>query len=609
MPVGLPISYYKYNKQFFFMFDKINLPLAKQKKSKFNLRNHVIATGEMGQLFPIRQIECVPGDEFNIDVEMFSRTAPLVVPTFGSVKFTTRAFFVPNRLCFPFWNEFITGKNVVINNQPTTPVIPYITNTEIVNFFITPAYGLTEASTEVVVDIEVIDDSEGYNPIFRGNFTNKGRYWLKVFNSLGYKFNFVAIPNNAEHDFNPHYSLLPLLSFLRIYLDYYLPSQYLENSLINQYFNNIRSTFPLHEQYVYNLWQVLDSIQLTYDNDYFTSAWRYPLSLLGNSSDQNKIVNDLSFNRRVESDNPANSYVRSNSYNGNSSIQGTNWAMTMAQKLANYIIRNNYAGSRAVEQILARFGVKVPDMEIQRSVHFGTSVSNLQIMDVTNTAESEDYKLGSYGAKAIGFDKGRKMHIECKEHGFILLLCSIMPETSQGFQGFDRNLLHLDKFDFYTPEFDKSIMQPIYSGELISNYKRDNTIYQEYKNNNAKPKNIFGFVPYATEYKIAHDNVIGDFNISHLNEGLDCYHLFREIEPDTQIIAQNPNLIYFNSAQYNRIFNVTNENQDHFYMIYRIKVVATRPMLSISESIPFNDDDIEHRNSVHMQANGSSMNN
>lgn len=597
------------------MFDKINLPLAKQKKSKFNLRNHVIATGEMGQLFPIRQIECVPGDEFNIDVEMFSRTAPLVVPTFGSVKFTTRAFFVPNRLSFPFWNEFITGKNVVIDNEPIEPQVPYITNTEIVGFFRTFENGLMIPVSSSSAPHDVSIYSAAGAVIGQANFTNKGRYWLKVFNSLGYKFNFVVTDSNVDGDFNPHYSLLPLLAFLRVYMDYYLPSQYLENSLITQYFNQLRLVVGTHSLYIGTLWKVLDSIQLTYDNDYFTSAWRYPLALLSNAVAGNIRADELGGNYHVDSQVVAGSYTRGAQFNNTTLQNGSiNWAVTMAQKLANYIIRNNYAGSRAVEQILARFGVKVPDMEIQRCVHFGTSVSNLQIMDVTNTAESEDFKLGSYGAKAIGFDKGRKMHIECKEHGFIILLCSIMPETSQGFQGFDRNLLHLNKFDFYTPEFDKSIMQPIYSGELISNlkgssYSPDAEDLQDFVDNNAKPKSIFGFVPYGTEYKVAHDNVIGDFNIPSLSQGLDCYHLFREIYPDTQIIAQNPNLIYFNPTQYNRIFNVTNENQDHFYLIYRIKVVATRPMLSISESIPFNDDDIEHRNSVHMQANGSSMNN
>lgn len=592
------------------MFDKLKLPLAKSKKSKFNLRNHVIATGEMGQLFPIRQIEVVPDDDFTIDVEMFSRTAPLVVPTFGSVKFTTRAFYVPSRLLYPYWNEFITGKNIYVDGEPYTPEIPFIYGYELADFFIDTNFGLSEYVSTGSYDFSLRDRE---NIVKHFVFTNKGRYWLKVFHSLGYKFNFVSNYGTDVHKNEVKYSLLPLLSFLRVYMDYYLPSQFLETSRITQYFNQLRGVYD-RIWFVTGLWQAITDIQLAYDNDYFTSAWRCPLSLMANSKEDTFInITDKGqqYENRAVSDNYA---VVGATYSEKFNGESTNFAISLAQKLANYIIRNNYAGSRAVEQILARFGVRVPDMDIQRCIHFGTSQSNLEIMDVTNTAESEYAKLGSYGAKAIGFDNGNKMHIHCKEHGFIILMASIMPETSMGFQGFDRNLMHLDKFDFFTPEFDRSIMQPIYSGELLCNFMDSNTddsniTYSDYESHNAKPTDIFGFVPYGTEYKVAHDNVIGDFNIPHLGQELDCYHLFREIIPDTNIIAQNQNLIYFNSDQYNRIFNVTDQNEDHFYMIYRIKVTAERPMMSISESIPFADDDIEHRNRVSMQPNGSKYNN
>lgn len=594
-------------------FGKINLPIGKEKSNIFNLNNHVIATGEMGQLIPIRQIECVPGDKYTIDVSMFSRTAPLVCPTYGSVKFTTRAFFVPTRLVMAHFKEFITGKPVGIDDGYYTPTVPRISNLELSEIFRNPNNGLLKQVGNAPADVELRDTNGSVVGFF--NFTAKGRTWLKFLNGLGYRWNFLVKNNNSSAlniVYNSvDYSLLPLFSFLRVYMDYYLPSQYLTSSPVKQFFDGYITVETSHELMIERLYTVLDSIQLTYDDDYFTSAWRYPLSLDGSNSS-----NEISFDQKpqVIKGTFPDLYAYNNSFGSASDNDNTggqdNFAIQLARSLANYVIRNNFAGSRAIEQILARFGIKVPDYEFQRSVHFGTSVSNLQIMDVTNTAESADFKLGSFGAKAIGFDNGKKFSFECKEYGYILLLTSIMPETSMGWQGFDRNLMHLNKFDFFTPEFDGKYMTPIFSGELFSDYKgQDNQDYQDLVDNNCQPLKIFGFCPSYTEYKCAKDNVIGDFNIASLNEGLDSYHLFRDIYPESTIVAQNPDLIYFDDEQYNRIFNVTDKSADHFYMIYRINVKAIRPMKSISQAIPFDDNDIEHRNTVGMDANGSQFNN
>ena len=81
-------------------------------------------------------------------------------------------------------------------------------------------------------------------------------------------------------------------------------------------------------------------------------------------------------------------------------------------------------------------------------------------------------------------------------------------------------------------------------------------------------------------------------------EGLDAYHLFRDYYPNSRTLAQNSDLIYFNSEQYNRIFNVTDTEEDHFYMIYRLRVKAQRPMKNLSQSMPFDDNDLEHRRKI-----------
>ena len=77
-------------------------------RSAFNLSYSKLLTMDMGQLIPIMCDEVVPGDVFDIGNEMVIRFQPLVAPVLHPISAYVHYFFVPYRLLWDSWENFIT---------------------------------------------------------------------------------------------------------------------------------------------------------------------------------------------------------------------------------------------------------------------------------------------------------------------------------------------------------------------------------------------------------------------------------------------------------------------------------------------------------------------
>ena len=82
---------------------------ARPPRSLFNLSYEKKLTADMGQLIPIMCDECVPGDIWDISAAAVVRCQPLVAPPLHQVDLTVHYFFVPYRLIWDDWEDFITG--------------------------------------------------------------------------------------------------------------------------------------------------------------------------------------------------------------------------------------------------------------------------------------------------------------------------------------------------------------------------------------------------------------------------------------------------------------------------------------------------------------------
>lgn len=79
------------------------------KRSKHSLSHFNLLTTQMGIITPIQCVEVLPGDSFLQDNSVFIRTMPLVSPVMHPVHAEIRSFFVPTRIIWEDFTDFITG--------------------------------------------------------------------------------------------------------------------------------------------------------------------------------------------------------------------------------------------------------------------------------------------------------------------------------------------------------------------------------------------------------------------------------------------------------------------------------------------------------------------
>lgn len=83
--------------------------VKKPKRTAFDMSHEVKLTCDMGELIPFFVQDVIPGDTFKVSVETFVRFAPMIAPVMHRVNVFTHFFFVPYRLVWDEWREFITG--------------------------------------------------------------------------------------------------------------------------------------------------------------------------------------------------------------------------------------------------------------------------------------------------------------------------------------------------------------------------------------------------------------------------------------------------------------------------------------------------------------------
>lgn len=93
------------------------------RKSKFNLTHLHSTTLDPGYLVPFLLQPTLPNDSYRIGLSTFIRAQPMLAPLMHEVRLFTQYWFVPYRLLWDNWEEFITGGPELAS----TPAFPTIT--------------------------------------------------------------------------------------------------------------------------------------------------------------------------------------------------------------------------------------------------------------------------------------------------------------------------------------------------------------------------------------------------------------------------------------------------------------------------------------------------
>ena len=142
--------------------------------------------------------------------------------------------------------------------------------------------------------------------------------------------------------------------------------------------------------------------------------------------------------------------------------------LRLAFQIQKWMERNARAGARYTEFLQAHFGQSPRDDRLQRPEYIGGTKAPIIISEVLQTSSSDGTSaqgnLAGHGI-AISDQHAGKYHVQ--EFGLILGIMSVMPRTAYQ-QGINRQWLRRTKFDFFFPEFSNLSEQAIENAEICA---------------------------------------------------------------------------------------------------------------------------------------------
>lgn len=95
--------------------------MAKMKRALQDLSFMHSLSLDMGNLVPIAAIDVLPGDSFNVAAQMLARVSPLAKPVMHPVDVRMHYWYVPNRIIWEDWEDFIVGNEGAVTYPTITP--------------------------------------------------------------------------------------------------------------------------------------------------------------------------------------------------------------------------------------------------------------------------------------------------------------------------------------------------------------------------------------------------------------------------------------------------------------------------------------------------------
>lgn len=561
-------------------FDILKIKSAVKSHNKFDLSKTHLTTLNFGEIMPVYAEEVVPGDKFNISADYFSRMAPLVRPTYGKFNFKTVTAFVPYHQLAVDSDAWFAGKTTW---EGTTPVQRVITVEELTSFI--TGYCTTTTGATATNSVFTFIDNTGVTTY--NIFTPAGKYYMKVLNALGY-----TMPQGVDYQTGSTWmtytrktklSAYPLLAYFKLYNDYMSQSQRYNSSILSDTLRKIKYNVYISGMYATTgeltaacINSFFTWLFLNYENDYFTSAWQQPNNAINSIENitsstipgWSNVVNDTT------TDNTLVVPVQSSVVNIGQRM------LDFLKDFDNWVRRNNYSGSRAVQQVYSRFGIKTDDYKSHYAQVITTDSLPVQVGDITATGyDASDEGLGNYCGKGI-MSGSKAANCNVSDYGMILIL-GYFTVTPMNSYGYDRRVLRNSPLDYYNPEFDGVGADAISVGELWA----DPT---DTSNPGVTDNSIFGFTERYNSYRYGRDVITGEFRDYKNNGVMNVWHTGRNLaalRSGNNLVAQSTamNTLPQTNSEYNRIFSFVGTNADHFYLTCRFKVDAIRPMLNLNQ--------------------------
>lgn len=445
------------------------------KRTKHSLSHYKLLSCDMGKLVPIGLVEALPGDTIQQSTSLLVRMSPQLSPVMHPISVRIHHWFVPNRLVFPQWGDFITGGADGLGNGSVYPVNAgnvVVAQSDLLDYLGVPpaTYGAGKLGLLPL---------RGYNMIFNENYRDEDLVTP------------VAQDTNTVQN----------VAWEKDYFTSARPWTQKGPSV----------TVPLGSE----------AVVKTKATDTFTGTNQpelrvreavgggYP-SVATNVSVENstgKVQSSTFSGSGGQKLYPANLFADLST----ATATDVN-AIRRAFALQRYQEARAQYGSRFTEY-LRYLGITPSDARLDRPEYLGGGKQTISFSEVLRTgnvtADDATLPVGQLKGHGIAALRSNRYRYFVEEHGYIFTLLSIRPR-SMYVNGLDRTWSRRTKEDYYQRELERIGQQAVLNKELF---------FQ----NTGTDELTFGYQDRYSEYRHAYSNIAGAFRTT-----LDFWHLARK---------------------------------------------------------------------------------
>lgn len=536
------------------------VPSVNVSRSRFDRNSSVKLTFNVGDVVPFYVDEVLPGDTFSIDTSKVVRMQTLLTPMMDNIYLDTYWFYVPNRLTWSHWKEFM-GEN---SESAWIPEVEYS-----VPQLTAPDGGWAVGTIADYMGVPTGVENLSVNALPFRAYALIMDEWFRDQNltdPLKIPVTDAAVVGSNGTNYITDIVKGGMPFRAAKYHDYFtscLPApQKGPDVQIPVATPNPMPVVPMSNRFVLGDVPGFSPSGYTAMNvaSTYNGSQDVPISFDGVGDSTGHYTQGSSGRTNFAS--PGEKLVMDNIYavgDGSAAVATIN-QLRMAFAVQRLYERDARGGTRYTEILKSHFGVQSPDSRLQRPEYLGGNRIPITINQVLQQSETATTPQGTTTGQSLTTDKHSGFTQSFVEHGFVIgLMVARYDHTYQ--QGLERFWSRKGRFDYYWPVFANLGEQAVLNKEIFAQ-------------GTAEDDQVFGYQEAWADYRYKPSRVCGEMRSSY-PQSLDIWHLADDY---STLPALSDGWIREDSSTVDRVIAVSSQQAQQLFGDVYIANRTARPM-------------------------------